>query len=106
MRDSKRELLRRQRTCRGQRLRPLNQLPNLYVREPASGSRAKRHLNRFSQFCTTVTGLTDRQKDRQTTLLGSNNRLHRLKHCTMHSRYWFVQVQVQVQVLVFYAFYF
>ena len=29
-----------------------------------------------------------------------------LEHCTMHSRYWFVQVQVQVQVLVFYAFYF
>jgi len=27
-----------------------------------------------------------------------------LEHCTMHSRYWFVQVQVQV--LVFYAFYF
>jgi len=25
-----------------------------------------------------------------------------LEHCTMHSRYWFVQVQV----LVFYAFYF
>jgi len=25
-----------------------------------------------------------------------------LQHCTMHSRYWFVQVQVQV--LVFYAF--
>jgi len=27
-----------------------------------------------------------------------------LEHCTMHSDYWFVQVQVQV--LVFYAFYF
>jgi len=27
-----------------------------------------------------------------------------LEHCTMHSRYWYVQVQVQV--LVFYAFYF
>ena len=27
-----------------------------------------------------------------------------LEHCTMHSRYWFIQVQVQV--LVFYAFYF
>jgi len=27
-----------------------------------------------------------------------------VEHCTMHSRYWFVQVQVQV--LVFYAFYF
>ena len=27
-----------------------------------------------------------------------------LEHCTMHSPYWFVQVQVQV--LVFYAFYF
>jgi len=27
-----------------------------------------------------------------------------LEHCTMHSRYWFVQVQVRV--LVFYAFYF
>ena len=27
-----------------------------------------------------------------------------LEHCTMHSSYWFVQVQVQV--LVFYAFYF
>jgi len=26
-----------------------------------------------------------------------------LEHCTMHSRYWFVQVQVQV--LVFYVFY-
>ena len=26
-----------------------------------------------------------------------------LEHCTMHSRYWFVQVQVQVQVLVFCA---
>jgi len=37
MRDSERELLRRQRTCTGQRLRPLNQLPNLYVREPACG---------------------------------------------------------------------
>jgi len=40
MRDRERELLWRQRTCRGQRLRPLNQLPNLYVREPASDSRA------------------------------------------------------------------
>jgi len=28
--------LRRQRKCRGQRLRPLNRLPNLYVRVPAS----------------------------------------------------------------------
>jgi len=27
-----------------------------------------------------------------------------LEHCTMHSRYWFVQIQVQV--LVFHAFYF
>jgi len=27
-----------------------------------------------------------------------------LEHCTIHSRYWVVQVQVQV--LVFYAFYF
>ena len=101
MRNSERELSRRQRTCTGQRLRPLNQLPNLYVREPASGSPTKRHLNRFSQFCTTVTGLTDRQKDRQTTLLGSNNRSHRLRHCTIHSRYWFVQVQVQVLLFYF-----
>jgi len=35
MRGSERELLRRQRTCTGQRLRPFNQLPNLYFREPA-----------------------------------------------------------------------
>jgi len=40
MRDSERELSQRQRTCRGQRLRPVNQLPNLHVREPASGSQA------------------------------------------------------------------
>ena len=39
MRDSERERLGRQRTCTGQRLRLLNQLPNLYVREPACGPR-------------------------------------------------------------------